>query len=44
MDIDVKIYGDDGVWNTDVSVVTKCITYQETCYDIENNAIEMWVE
>lgn len=44
MDIDIKIYGDDGVWNADVSVVTKLTTYQETFYDIENNAIEMRVE
>lgn len=44
MDIDIKIYGDNGVWNADVSVETKFTMYQETFYDIENNGIEMRVE
>lgn len=44
MDIDIDIYEDNGVWNADVSVEIDNRTYQETFYDIENNAIEMRVE
>ncbi|MDE6743388.1 MAG: hypothetical protein K2J95_05880 [Lachnospiraceae bacterium] len=44
-DIEIDIYEDNGVWNADVSVRLNNIrTYQETFYDIENNAIEMRVE
>ena len=44
IDIDIDIYEDIGVWNADVSVEIDNRTYQETFYDIENNAIEMRVE
>lgn len=44
IDIDIDIYEDNGVWNADVSVEIDNRTYQETFYDIENNAIEMRVE
>lgn len=44
MDIDIDIYEDNGVWNADVLVEIDNRTYQETFYDIENNAIEMRVE
>lgn len=44
INIDFDIYEDNGVWNADVSVKTNLKTYQETFYDIENNAIEMRVE
>lgn len=44
IDIDVKIYEDNGVWNADVSVTTNLTTFQESFYDIENHAIEMRVE
>lgn len=44
INIDVDVYEDNGVWNADVSVETNVTTYQETFYDIENNAIEMRVE
>ncbi|MDE6713978.1 MAG: hypothetical protein K2K20_09600 [Lachnospiraceae bacterium] len=44
IDIKIDIYEDNGVWNADVSVKTNLTTYQETFYDIENNAIEMRVE
>lgn len=44
IDIGIDIYEDNGVWNADVSVKTNLTTYQETFYDIENNAIEMRVE
>lgn len=43
-DIEIDIYEDNGVWNADVSVEINNRTYQETFYDIENNAIEMRVE
>lgn len=42
--IDIDIYENNGVWDADVSVKTNLTTYQETFYDIENNAIEMRVE
>lgn len=42
--IEIDIYEDNGVWNADVSVEIDNRTYQETFYDIENNAIEMRVE
>ena len=44
IDIEIDIYEDNDVWNADVSVETNLTTYQETFYDIENNAIEMRVE
>ena len=44
IDIDIDIYEDICVWNADVSVEIDNRTYQETFYDIENNAIEMRVE
>lgn len=44
-DIEIDIYEDNDVWNADVSVgLNNTRTYQETFYDIENNAIEMRVE
>lgn len=44
-DIEIDIYEDNGVWNADVSVrLNNTRTYQETFYDIQNNAIEMRVE
>lgn len=44
VDINIDISEDNGVWNADVSVEIDNRTYQETFYDIENNAIEMRVE
>ncbi|MDE6529445.1 MAG: hypothetical protein K2K96_01580 [Lachnospiraceae bacterium] len=44
INIDIDIYEDQEVWNADVSVETNVTTYQQTFYDIENNAIEMRVE
>lgn len=44
IDIDIKVYEADGVWNADVSVTTNLRTFRESFSDIENHAIEMRVE
>ncbi len=44
INIDIDVYEDNGIWNADITVDTNITTYQDTFYDIENNAIEMRVE
>ncbi len=44
INMDIDVYEDNGIWNADITVDTNVRTYQDTFYDIENNAIEMRVE
>lgn len=44
INIDIDVYEDNGIWNADITADTNGRTYQDTFYDIENNAIEMRVE
>lgn len=44
LDIAVEVYEENGTWNADVAVETDVRVYEETFYDIEENAIEIRVE